>query len=184
MIHSRSSRRRRPPADQHVADWCDALSRRLRAGDTLHAAIVATPAPEPVARSLAPVLLALDRGASLSTAILSAQHRSSALDTAVTVISACATLGGPAAEPLDRVAATMRRRVADTADRRAQSAQARLSALTLTVLPAGVLFVLAITSEAVRHGVSTTTGALGIGVGLVLNGLGWWWMRRIIGRRP
>jgi tight adherence protein B len=180
----RRSHRPRPPTDQDVADWCDALARRLRAGDTLTAAVTSAAAPEPVVRSLAPVLLALDRGASLSTAVLTARHRSSALDTAVTVISACATLGGPAAEPLDRVAATMRRRVADTADRRAQSAQARLSALTLTVLPAGVLFVLAITSAPVRHGITTTAGAVGIGVGLALNGLGWWWMRRIIGARP
>jgi Flp pilus assembly protein TadB len=181
---SRLRRRVRPPTDQEVADWCDALARRMRTGDSLAGALRTISAAPSIDTAVAPAVLALDRGAGAATAILAARHRSAGLDAAVAVIAACATLGGPAAEPLDRVAATMRRRVADAADRHAQSAQARLSALTLTVLPGVVLAVLAITSAAVRSSLGTTAGSLSVGLGAGLNLVGWWWMRTIIGTRP
>lgn len=174
-------RRDRPPSTAAVADWCDALARRLRSGDTLTAAIRVTPGDPHLERVLAPVGLALDRGAPLTTALSSVTIRSAPLDTALTVLAACATFGGPTAEPVDRVAATLRRRVADAAERRAQSAQARLSALVLTVLPGAVLVAMAITSESVRHGVLAPVGAVSVSLGALLNGVGWWWMRRIIG---
>jgi Flp pilus assembly protein TadB len=180
----RLRRRVRPPTDQEVADWCDALARRIRTGDSLVGALRTIDAAPSIDTAVAPVVLALDRGAGVATAILAARHRSAGLDAAVAVIAACATLGGPAGEPLDRVAATMRRRVADAADRHAQSAQARLSTLTLTVLPGIVLALLVITSAAVRSSLGTAAGWLSVGFGACLNLVGWWWMRNIIGTRP
>ncbi|CAN5426677.1 hypothetical protein BH23ACT3_BH23ACT3_16960 [soil metagenome] len=180
----RSRRRERPPTDQDVADWCDALARRVRTGDSLVGALRTVEAPATIHAAVAPALLALDRGAGAATAIVTARHRSTGLDAAAGVIAACATLGGPAAEPLDRVAATMRRRVADAADRRAQSAQARLSALTLTVLPGAVLAVLITTSSAVRSSLGITAVLVSVGAGGCLNLIGWWWMRRIIAGAP
>jgi tight adherence protein B len=177
----RSHRRERRPTDQQVADWCDALARRVRTGDSLVSALRTVEAPPTIDAAVTPARLALDRGAGAATAIMAARHRSTGLDAAVGVISACATLGGPAAEPLDRVAATMRRRVADAADRHAQSAQARLSALILTVLPGAVLAVLAATSSAVRSGLGTTAVVISVSAGALLNLIGWWWMRTTIG---
>ena len=52
---------------------------------------------------------------------------------ALGVLHACADLGGPAAQPLDRTASTLRARAADLADREVHSAQARLSAVVLTL---------------------------------------------------
>ncbi len=173
---------RRPPVptDADVATWCDRLARRVRAGDTLGAAIRTVEPPPSTRAAVAPIVLALDRGADVTAAVRAAPIRSAGLDTALTVIGACARLGGPAAEPLDRVASALRRRVAETADRRTQSAQARASALTLTVLPVAFVVVMTGSSTSVRAGVTSTPGAVAVAVGLALNLAGWCWMRRII----
>lgn len=179
-------RMRRPvvPTDADVATWCDRIARRIRSGDTLGAAIRAVDPPTTVHDAVAPLVLALDRGGDLRAAASAAAGRNSALDAALAVIGACARLGGPAAEPLDRVAAALRRRVADAADRRTQSAQARTSATTLTLLPLGFLIVMTVTSASVRAGVASTPGAMSIVAGVGLNLAGWCWMRRIIGGAP
>lgn len=177
-------RRRRPPDDVDVARWCDALARSMRSGDTLVGAIRSSPVPDTMQPHLTPVVLALDRGAGAAVAVGAMRHRSPGLDAAVTVIAACATLGGPAAEPLDRVAVSLRRRVADTAERRAQSSQARLSAITLTVLPGAVLVVLIASSTTVRASVTGPAGTASVVAGITLNVIGWTWMRRVIGGAP
>jgi tight adherence protein B len=101
----------------------------------------------------------------------------------LTVLAACAHHGGAAARPLDQVAATLRRRAADAAERSVHSAQARLSALVMTVLPGGVLVLLLATSPSVRTITASPMGAVVVTSGLLLNALGWTWMRRIIMRR-
>ena len=102
------------------------------------------------------------------------------LDIAVTVLAACATSGGPAAEPLDRAAAVLRGRAAASAERRTQSAQARMSAVVMTVLPVAMLALLIATSGSVRDAVRAPIGLVVIAAGLSLNALGWRWMRRLI----
>lgn len=173
-------RGRRIPDDTEVAQWCDRIARRLRTGDTLVAAVRTAPAPPGMVEVLRPVLLGLDRGADLRTAVRSTTCRTPAVDLAVTVLTATAQLGGPAAEPIDRAAAAIRRRVADEAERRTHSAQARASALTLTALPGVVLVLLAAASSTVRQQLAAPLGALCVGLGAVLNLAGWRWMRRII----
>ena len=81
---------------------------------------------------------------------------------------ACADLGGPAAQPLDRTAATLRARAADLAERQVHSAQARLSAMVLTLLPVAALALLLATSTATRTAVLGPSGALCLGAGAAL----------------
>lgn len=176
----RARRRTRPPSDAVVAEWCSALARRARSGDTLAGALRSVPTDGDLASAVEPMLLALDRGASVERAVTAGRDRSTGLDLAVSVVRACASLGGPAAEPLDRAAAALRRRVADAAERRAQSAQARVSALVLTVLPGGFLVVLATTSPSIRAAVTTGVGTVSVTVGAAINITGWAWMRRMI----
>lgn len=171
----RRTRRCRP---DELAGWCDALARDVRSGATLRAALRA--AEPPAGSSLREVGRRLQRGASLADA-LSVRVASPHEQAALTVLAACAHHGGPAAQPLDRVAATLRRRAADEAERAVHSAQARLSALVMTVLPGTVLLLLITTSASVRTVTATPTGAIVVACGLGLNALGWWWMRRIIG---
>lgn len=173
--------RRRPatPSPEHVAAWCDGLARAIRGGASLTAALREVDPPPECSPRVESVRLALRRGASLHDACM-ARSGSSELDVAFTVIRACAAHGGPAAEPLSRTAATLRGRAADAAERRTNSAQARLSAIVMTVLPLGMLALLLLTSGSVRQFVVSPPGLGVAALGALLNAIGWLWMGRLI----
>jgi tight adherence protein B len=173
-------RRSRHPGPAELAAWCDALAREVRSGVSLGAALRSVPAPDDTV--LVAIRHGLARGLPLADAV--AVPAATADEQAVlTVLAACAHHGGAAARPLDQVAATLRRRAADAAERSVHSAQARLSALVMTVLPGGVLVLLLATSPSVRTITASPMGAVVVTSGLLLNALGWTWMRRIIMRR-
>lgn len=168
--------------DDDIAAWCDDLSRLVRSGSSLAAALrSASPAPA-LAPIVAPIGLALDRGDSVASATRRVASSHASVDLALGVVRACADLGGPAAQPLDRTASTLRARAADLAERQVHSAQARLSAVVLTLLPGAALGLLLTTSHDARAAVLAPAGAICLGAGATLNAVGWWWMRRIIGR--
>lgn len=183
--------RRRPhlqPAA--VAAWCDDLSRELRHGSTLRSAIETTiPADAVVADHTETVRHLLSRGDTVSTACDEWSRKLDGesavgidvLGTLATVLSATASLGGNNAEPIDRFGITMRQRTSDDLERAANSAQARMSARVLTVVPLALLAVLFATDPGVRGAVTSSRGLMVVGVGLALNGVGAWWMRRIAG---
>jgi tight adherence protein B len=180
---SRFGRRARL-SDDDVAAWCDELSRIVRSGASLATALrSASPAPA-LAQVVAPIGLALDRGDSVAGAARRVVAGHPSVDLALAVVRACAELGGPAAQPLDRTASTLRARAADLAERQVHSAQARLSAFVLTLLPGAALALLVATSEATRTVVTAPSGVICLGAGAALNATGWWWMRRIIGGSP
>ena len=173
----------------HVAAWCDALSRRLRAGDALRTALeLERPDDQALLGRTTPLRRSLGHGATVAEAVATATagspsttgRRDPHLELLCSVIAATADFGGSAAAPIDRVGATLRLRSADGQERDAQSAQARLSAHVLTVVPLAVLALLAATDAGVRQ---FSTGGLGLTVimsGLALNLAGWWWMKRIV----
>ena len=171
-----------PPED--VAAWCDALTRAVSTGSTLTAAVREVEPPASCAGAVDSIRLALRRGLSLSDAC-AVPAASRHLDAALTVLQACATHGGPAAEPLSRAAAVLRGRAADVAERRTHSAQARLSAVVMTAVPMCMLALLVLTSGSVRHVVASPLGVGIVLLGAGLNLLGWRWMRHLIdGPRP
>lgn len=169
-------------SDDDVAAWCDDLARHVRSGASLATALRAASSAPVLARILAPIGLALDRGDSVGGATRRVMSSYPSIDLALGVLRTCADLGGPAALPLDRTAATLRARAAHLAERQVHSAQARLSAMVLTLLPGAALALLLATSEACRAAVIGPAGAICVGAGTALNALGWWWMRRIIVR--
>ncbi|MGB0114321.1 MAG: type II secretion system F family protein [Ilumatobacteraceae bacterium] len=175
-------RRQRPPSPTAVAAWCDDLSRRVRAGSTLRDALQhvrpADRATEAATRSLR---LALERGRATGEAITGLGDRGPHLRLALQVIAAIATIGGSSAAAIDRTAAALRQRAADVDERGVQAAQAQLSAHVLTAVPLLMLGLLLATDPDVRHVASGPVGALCIGAGLVLNAIGWLWMRRVVG---
>lgn len=176
----RLGRRRPPPITAaEVAAWCESLARVVRSGSTLGTALRTCSLPAGCAGYVDDVVLALRRGSRLADAV-SRPTPSPHLDLAATVLWACALHGGPPAEPLDRAAATLRGRAADAAERQTQSAQARLSALVMTILPVAMLMLLLATSPATRAAVSAPVGAIAVGIGGALNLGGWRWMQRII----
>lgn len=163
-----------------VAAWCESLARVVRGGSTLITALHTVAAPPSCRGAIDPIILSLRRGGLLRDALDVPTH-SPHLDLAITVLRACTANGGPPAEPLDRAAATLRGRAADLADRRTQSAQARLSAMVMTVLPVAMLALLLTTSATTRAAAASTAGLALIATGAVLNLVGWHWMRRLIG---
>ena len=167
------------PTPEQVATWCDGLARALRGGSTLTSAIDDVEPPQQFREVVEAIRLALRRGSSLLEAC-GVEACPAHLDLALTVIRSCAAHGGPAAEPLDRTAATLRGRAADQADRHTQSAQARLSATVMTTLPLCMLGLLLLTSGPVRGFVGSPPGIVAVAVGAALNGAGWKWMQRLI----
>ena len=186
-----------------VATWLDELARALRHGASLSDALGSVrPDDEAVRRASEPLRLALQRGATASAACERwaasldgdlADERAGApgtraarpvgvgpLRSVCTVLTAVAVLGGAAAAPLERAAATMRALASDRLERAAQSAQARLSARILTALPVGVLTLLVTTDADVRRAVTSPAGSAAVGAGLVLAALGAAWMRRVV----
>jgi tight adherence protein B len=179
-------RRRHPlPAPRAVADWCDALARGLRSGSTLAGAVrELVPADPTTATVTAPIRLALERGQSVGDAVGRVDRPGEHLHLALTVLATVARVGGPAGHAIDATATTLRQRADDRDSRAVQAAQARMSAHVMTALPVLVLAVLVATDGEVRSTVSGPIGAICVGLGLALNTIGWWWMRRIVGGSP
>lgn len=172
--------RSRPPDPALLAAWCDAVASEVRTGAALSGALRSVPAPR--GSALATVGAQLERGrplADVSPCCTPNDDERAAL----AMLAALAEYGGPAGQPLDRLAATLRRRAADASERSVHSSQARLSARVMTLLPTAVLVVLLTTSASVRHVTLTPVGLAAIVSGGGLNLVGWLWMRRLIGGR-
>jgi tight adherence protein B len=182
--HRRAPRRQgRPLTDLDVAAWCDDLAREVRAGASLATAVRECDAHPGILAVTGPVAVRLSRGQSLSAALRAAPAESaSAIGLALTVLRSCADLGGPAASPLERAAATLRDRNAVRAELLAHSAQARMSARVMTLVPVGILALLAATDPNVRTAIATPSGLAAVTAGGILHVAGWWWMQRIAGR--
>jgi tight adherence protein B len=181
----RPTRRRAHPDDDSVAEWCEQVARNVRAGSSLASAVARTGTDVPEAgAAFQPALRALRRGRGFADALGEIDETAdpaSPVGLVIPVLTACAELGGPAAMPLERVAATLHARSAERAERRTSSAQARLSARVLTTVPLGVLALLALVEPAVRASVKTSAGVMCVVVGGAFNLAGWCWMRRLIG---
>jgi len=171
-----------------VASWCDDVARRVRSGTSLSQALIeSVPGDADVRAATAAIRLAIERGRPVADAVSNIDptcRGNRHLATACSVIGVSGTLGGASAAPLDRAAAALRLRAVDEEERRSHSAQARLSAHVLTVIPVGMLVLLVTTDADVRSAVVEPVGALCVAIGLLLNATGWLWMRHTIGRRP
>lgn len=178
-----SLRRARPSTDLAVAAWCDNLAREVRTGASLATAVRECEADPSIGEVIRPITARLGRGQSLSVALRAiSADPASASGLALAALRSCADLGGPAASPLERVAATLRGRNAIREEQLAHSAQARMSARVMTLVPVGMLALLAVTDPNVPSAIGTPAGLSAVTAGSLLNVAGWWWMQRIIGR--
>ncbi len=96
-------------------------------------------------------------------------------------LALAATAGGPQARAIDGAAATFRDRRAVAGEVRAQSAQARLSALVIGLLPVAFLLWAAATDRrTAAFLVADPLGVVCLGAGVALEALGALWMRRVV----
>lgn len=166
----------------------EGMARSVRSGASLRQAVeeVARAVPDPLGTELRRVAAELKAGASLASALDSLAGRSAlpGVRLAVTALSLGNEWGGSTARGLDGVAVTLRERFAVADEIHALGAQARMSALVISLAP------LAFGAFAVATDPRTATFLLGtpLGIGFVLAGVlldaaGWLWMRRLSGVR-
>jgi tight adherence protein B len=177
-------RTRRHDADG-LASLLDDVARAVRSGSSLANACAEAAAlgADAVRVELAAVVARADRGQPLAAALgrWSRDHPSTDVRLAGAALSLAASAGGAQARAVDGVAATVRERRAMAAEVRAQSAQARLSAIVIGLLPiAFLLWALATDGRTATFLVADPIGWMCLATGIVLEALGALWMRRIL----
>lgn len=166
-----------------LAAALDSTSRGLRSGRSLASAL-ASSGPGPLALVGRQVL----SGAPYEHTVrgqLSASPPGSDLQLAAAALTVAVGAGGDQARALDLAASSLRDRAAQRAERSAQSATARLSALVVGCLPAVVSGWLLVTDAHARAFLLTTSVGLACAAASAcLQLVGWLWIRRLVAGLP
>lgn len=166
-----------------LVDVVERLSNDVRSGRSARDALVDVLAADPAL--LPEIRRALARHAPLGEAL--AAHETGVAERDVVVHALRIGVEHPHVLPdvLDRAASVVRERRTWQHERVVQAAQARTSARVLTFLPLAFAAWGVATSASVRaaYAGSPVTVA-GAAMGVALNAVGWWWMRRVVGVPP
>jgi len=162
----------------------DGIASELRAGGTIATAVTGIARGDGVlASDFARIDARLLLGSPMSEALRAwARERDApGVDVAAGALAMCAVVGGRGADALDGVASSLRDRAAVVAEARALSAQVRMSALVVGGTPFLYIGWSALADRHALHALlGTPTGRVCIALGVGLEGLGVWWMRRIL----
>ena len=158
------SPRRSALTDAELIAFLDALARAVRSGASMHAAL------DSAAQHDHRLVELIQRGPPATPG----------QQLVCQAVRMAQEMGGQVGAIFDGAAAVLRERQAIHGEARAHSAQARLSAGVLTWLPIGFAAVIAL-GERGRAALASPVGLTCVAVGATLNGLGWLWMRRLIG---
>ena len=167
------------PSAGQVAELLDQTARRCSSGESLPNALATALETSPLEAVFASAIAAMRGGATVERALEQQSTIEADLALAVHVLRLCAIQGGNVSESLDRAAATLREREAIVQERVAQSAQARLSARVLTLLPIGFGGWTMLTTSSVQQFFLTPIGVTCLSLGLLLNLTGWKLMSRV-----
>jgi tight adherence protein B len=108
-------------------------------------------------------------------------HDTPAVRATAGALSVASAMGGSAADAIDGLASSLRHRLDALSEARALSSQARLSAVVVGAAPLGYLaFSSLVDPDSVTVLVSTGVGRLCLAVGLGLEALAAFWIRRIV----
>ena len=173
--------------DRDVPALAEAIARELRAGAGVQTAVLAgadqTSGRLRADRPWIQHRLAAGAPVGETLRVWADRRRSQELGQLAAVISLGIELGGSLAPALDGLAGGIADRLAAAGEARAQSSQARASALFLIVSP--IVFTAAASSFDPRHAeflFGTPLGWVCVAVALGLDGLGAWWMWRLTER--
>ena len=179
------ARRRRKKFTDQLAETLQILAGTLRVGHGLSQGIdtVAREAESPTAEEIRRVAVEIRLGRDLVDALSSLSDRMQSEDFrwVVQAIEIQRDVGGDLAEVLDSVASTIRDRTRIRRQVAALSAEGRMSAWVLMILPFGLAAVMAVTNKAYLS--PLFAGAKGlklIAVGAALLVVGGLWLRRIV----
>lgn len=175
-----ADRRRRDRRSADVVELLDRLQREIRSGTGVRTALVSSLSASP--GRLTEVASALANDRPVVDAL--AAHRPGDVedDLVVHALRLGVVHTSALTEVLERTAVVVRERRAWRAERLAQAAQARASARVLTLLPLAFAGWSLVSSPSVRAAYATSSAVLLLSaIGGVLNAIGWWWMRRVIG---
>jgi tight adherence protein B len=171
--------------DEQLADAVRAVASSLRAGMSTSQAIAYAEGESmpPLRTSLEAMNRSLQLGERFNEAL---DRWSNQVDTddarlVAGVLQLHRRSGGDLPAVLDQVAGTLRERQAAAREVRALTAQARLSGTILGVLPVGFFAFLWLTSrEQIEGAFHTSAGIAALSVGLLLEGLAFVWIRRLL----
>ena len=178
-------RRRRQAFAGQLPDLLSALSNTLKVGYSLPQAInsVADDTAEPARSELKRALLEARVGGNIAESLRSAAVRtgSTDLEWVVDAVEINATVGGDLVDVLERVAETIRSRTRMKAQVNALTAEARMSALVLFLLPPGLGVIILMLNPEYFEGIWDGPGGYVLVVlASFLLGMGGMWLKRMI----
>lgn len=178
-----TERRRRAFAEQ-LPDVLQLMVSSLRAGYGLPQALeaAATRSDEPARTEFQRVQFEIRIGRDPDDALASAAERmqSREFDWVVAAMAINREIGGELAPVLDNLAATVRERQRLQRQILTLTAEGRVSARVLTVLPVALAGLLALLSPGYFEPMSTSPGPQLVAVAVALMVVGWIWMRRLV----
>jgi tight adherence protein B len=160
------------------------VAAELRGGGTVNGAVARlAEGDDAVAPDLRRVRLRTELGLPLGDALdgWPLDHDAPGVRAAAGALSVAASMGGRSADALDGLAASLRHRLDAAAEAHALSAQGRLSAVVVGAAPLGYLvFASIVDPHSVTALVTNDVGRVCLVVGLGLEALAGWWIRRIV----
>lgn len=171
--------------ESQLPDTLTLLSTSLRAGYSLLQAVeaVAAEAPEPTAREFGRAIAESRLGRPVVGALqgITDRMRSEDFNWAVMAIEIQREVGGNLAEVLQTVADTMLSRNRLKGEIRALTAEGRISAIVLILLPIGLgFFIWTSNPKYIQPLFTDVRGLVAMGVGVLLMIAGWFWLRKIV----
>ena len=178
-------RKRTERMREQLPDVLTILASSLRAGHSFMQALdaVAREIPQPAATEFQRVVAEIRLGRSTDDALeaLSERVGSSDFKWAVLAVNIQREVGGNLAEILDNVADTLRERAQMRRQIRVLTAEGRLSAWVLTLLPLGIAtYMFIVNPEYIGLLFTTRMGLFMVGVAVILLVLGVFWIRKIV----
>ena len=170
---------RRSGEGDAIPQALELTARALRSGASVLTALdgVATELPE---TGLRPVVSRVRGGLGLSEALDGWIAGAPDRQTAAALLVLGHRSGAAMAASLDAAAASLRQRQALGEEIRALTSQTRASGMVVAAAPAGFAIVVTVVDrDALSALLSTPIGLLSLMLGLVLEGLGLWWMARL-----
>ncbi len=188
IVRVRNRRAHRVPplvAQERFADAVGAMAASVRAGSSLAQAMryAADESAEPARAGLQQLVADLDVGVPLDDAVRRWARREHTADADLVAgaLDLHRRTGGDLPGVLEQVCATIRDRVAVQREVRSLTAQARLSAWILGLLPIGFFAFLWLTARRdIEGALSTPAGVTCLLVGLVLEALAVLWIRTLL----